>query len=193
MKFIGSLITTGVIATCVWGIALLQLQPAKAMPLGSKTTLEVKAVQAKDVSNTVETAKIKANADIKITGVSKHMSVGSVLSLWQTFNNDTALHQQLKMQPSKVYVFYRNFTKSYQEADITIGYLTQEMRQLRNVDTIASGSFDTLLTKGSYSNEEIAAAWKKIDYRNNLNAIVEIHQLDKAGTPIAVELLVQYH
>ncbi|MCO7197494.1 hypothetical protein [Pseudoalteromonas sp. OANN1] len=214
MKLFGSLLTTGLIITCVWGIALLQVPSAEAntisVPVQSASkeieTLEETAKQVKqNISSNVkvksseineqksETSRHKNNlSNLTITGVSERVSINNIASLWQSFDDKTLLHTRLMEKPNKVYVYYRNFSKDYQSADVSIGYAADIIKPSTKATTQINGNYQQLLIKGAYTTTELTKAWQKIDYRQRVHSVVEVHYLDKNSQPIATEVLVKY-
>lgn len=204
MKLFGSLLTTGLIIGVVWGIALLQVPSAEANTDSAQSTSEDIAQKTKqNISAKVEATSSQVNEQSKssyttalynlaITGVSERISLSNIDLLWQTFEDKTILHARLVKQPSKVYVYYRNFSKNYQSADVSIGYLTEIVKPATKATAQLRGTYQQLLKKAVYTSAELATAWQKIDYRKQVHSVVEVHYLDKNSQPTSTQVLVKY-
>ncbi len=214
MKLFGSLLTTGLIIGCAWGIALLQAPSAEANSMAAPVqsapketeTLEetVKKVNQYISSNVKvksseinekksDTYRHKNNLSIlTITGVDERISINNIASLWQSFDDKTLLHARLMETPEKVYVYYRNFNKDYQSADVSIGYAADIVKPSTKATAQINGNYQQLLRKSAYTATELTKAWQEIDYRQRVHSVVEVHYLDKNSRPIATEVLVKY-
>ena len=210
MKLFGSLLTTGLIFGFVWGVALLQVPPAQANTAEEKASssadpipslpqkIAKRDINSRSQEGSRELSAAKANSqktsfsDLAITGVNKRISLDNIALLWQTFDEKTLLHAKLIKQPRKVYVYYQNFSKDYQSADVSIGYLASIVKPSTQATAEINGDYQQLLSKGAYTTDELATAWQKIDYRKRVHSVVEVHYLDKNNQSIHAELLVKY-
>lgn len=191
MKLIGSLITTTVIVGLVWSVAYAQIDLTKEdsnVVKNPPAPQESKLPEATALALSDSQTRLKLN----ISGVSDRILLADIDELWQTFNNIALLHGKLVKQPNKVYVYYRNFEQDYLSADVSIGYadslLGDSSFPLKRLD----GNYATLLKRGSHTTSELAKAWQKIDYRQPVASIVEIHYLGDHSQSVASELLIQY-
>ncbi|NMP33129.1 hypothetical protein HII17_16340 [Thalassotalea sp. M1531] len=204
MKLFGSLLTTGLIIGSVWSIALLQIPEANSAPAQSAQEKVTKPVKQTIDSNVkirssefiVQKPKDSSTeislTNLNITGVGERIALNNIAQLWQTFDDKTLLHARLINQPNKVYVYYRNFGKNYQSADVSIGYLANMVKPSSKATAQIAGKYQQLLAKNTYTTAELATAWQKIDYRQRVHSVVEVHYLDKNSQPISAEVLVKY-
>jgi len=205
MKLVASITTSAAIVTSFWGLALAQTVAATdasvatqesvaaaKLPTQIKTQVSIKEIeQIKKVPSSQSSGLVNFQ-QVAITGISQRVSLNYMASLWQAFDNEKQLHSRLIKKPKKIYVYYRNFSKDYQQADVSIGYLANYVSPVTSVERIDSGSYQTLLTKGHYSDLELTRVWKKIDFRNKVNSVVEVHYLGEHSNPIATEVMVNY-
>ena len=210
MKLFGSLLTTGLIIGFVWGVALLQVPSAQANTAEEKASssadpipslpqkIAKRDINSRSKEGSRELSAAKANSqktsfsDLAITGVNKRISLDNIALLWQTFDAKTLLHARLIKQPSKVYVYYQNFSKDYQSADVSIGYFADIVKPSTQATAQINGDYQQLLSKGAYTTDELTTAWQKIDYRKRVHSVVEVHYLDKNNQSISAEVLVNY-
>lgn len=210
MKLFGSLLTTGLIIGFVWGVALLQVPSAQANTAEEKASssadpipslpqkIAKRDINSRSKEGSRELSAAKANSqktsfsDLAITGVNKRISLDNIALLWQTFDAKTLLHARLIKQPSKVYVYYQNFSKDYQSADVSIGYFADIVKPSTQATAQINGDYQQLLSKGAYTTDELTTAWQKIDYRKPVHSVVEVHYLDKNNQSISAEVLVNY-
>ena len=203
MKLFGSLLTTGLIVASVWFIASLQIATASNPAAASEQAApkkEANQLHASTKTNTAEPDTQKPTKKhnkssllaLNIAGVSEHISLSSATKLWQRFEQKTLLHAKLTKQPSKIYVYYRNFGQNYQSADVTIGYNAEIINPVAGSTAKLNGQYQRLLQKGSYNTAELTTAWEKIDYRQKIHSVVEIHYLDNNSQPTSTEVLVKY-
>lgn len=210
MKLFGSLLTTGLIIVFMWGVALLQVPSAQANTAEEKASSPTDPVpsspqktakrdinlSSQEHSRGLSTAKATSQktsfSDLAIIGVNKRISLDDIAVLWKTFDAKTLLHARLIKQPSKVYVYYQNFSKDYQSADVSIGYYADIVKPSTQTTAQINGDYQQLLSKGAYTTDELTTAWQKIDYRKRVHSLVEIHYLDKNNQSISAEVLVNY-
>jgi len=209
MNLFGSLVTTAIIVTGVWGVAMMQLpaeSPIKTEQLETaqgNTTNKLKA----HASTLVEKAKKKLAAkpksefkatntlanQIEVVGVSRDIKLSNISGLWQSFEMDNAIQNGLKNSPEKIYVYYRNFRSNYQEAEVTIGYSANFFKRPAATTIVGRSGYHSLLHKAANSNSQLLAAWQDIDYQKKVKAVLEIHYLDSNAVPRQSELLVKYY
>ena len=189
---ISYLLKTAVIVVVVWGIALLQLPMVNAKTR-ALTNLELTATQSK-----VEQAKpeIKPQTtkltSVELVGISKRIALKNIDKLWLTFEEDRLLQGRLTKNPSEVYVWYRNFDKNYEIADVSIGYASSDISLANDAMQVTVGDYQTLLKSGQYSKQELAQGWRNIDYRKSLLSVVETHNLDANSATLSSQLTVLY-
>lgn len=199
MKLFASVITSGVIIAAVWGLAIFQLPSANAIsqtekPLPSLAQRDKSA--ADKAANTLLPKKQKINASslikLNLTGVKKTIAFGDLPLLWQEFESSKDIQNSLKDHPEKVYVFYQNFSNNYQKAEVTIGYNSTQVRDVRPTTIIREARYKPILEKAQYSVFELANGWQNIDYTKQVKSVLEVHYLNNRGDTIASEVLVSY-
>ena len=102
--------------------------------------------------------------NVQIAGISQNISLNKVPTLWNDFNDNKTLQNSLKRNPSKVFVYYRDFSSSYESAMVSIGYDAKNVKSKANVINLPTSRFSSLLNKGRYNDIELKQAWQKIDY-----------------------------
>ena len=130
--------------------------------------------------------------NIKISGVTQNISLSQISSLWQDFGDNKKLQSRLKKNPSKVYVYYRNFSSDYESAEASIGYGISELSNPSREIKLPATNFESLLVKGKYTDMQIQQTWKKVDYRKDVVAIVEVHNLNADNSVNSSEIFVSY-
>lgn len=131
-------------------------------------------------------------SSIKVSGVEKHSSLDQVSTLWQSFEQANYLHSTLNASPTVVYVFYDAFDKSYQQADILIGYDVADLTRYKHSESIPFKEFTSVLTKSHYTKKQLSDAWKTFDYRKKVKAVLEVHTLATLGNKAQTALYVLY-
>lgn len=129
---------------------------------------------------------------ISMAGNTKRLVLTELDSLWQTFNHNRELTASLLRTPSKVYVYYRAFSASYDSALVTIGYDHRELEQQIPVLSINKSQFEPILNQGGYDNATLVMAWQKFDYSRGPTSVLEVHYLLPDGSTEFSELLVSY-
>jgi predicted transcriptional regulator YdeE len=198
MNLFPSLITSFVIVSVIWIIAIFQPNAALANDDPKVSTTQSK--QAPPIKYKKKTlAKAKNNLphfnfeNVQISGVSQNISLNQLPSLWQEFNENKTTQSSLKKNPSKVYVYYRDFSSDYESGKVSIGYDIKELKEPRNNISLPLIHFLPLLSKGKYDDLQLQQAWEKIDYRKNVTAIVEVHYLNADSSVNNSELFVSYN
>lgn len=187
-----SIITSFIIVAVLWGGALMQLPEANAIE--HKDIKKNIAIEEAKVNKPI--ANVMAIKDVQnithISGLQQQIMLKNVDLLWKTFSTMSALNQSLKQQPKKVYVLYDSFSKNYQKANVTIGYDINELTKFDRHYSVNINEFKPLLPAKHFEDGELAKAWDKIDYNRKVNAVLEIHKLDKTGKPQSTQMLVSY-
>lgn len=142
-------------------------------------------------SVTKVTKTLKKNS-IHLSGISQHIELTDIKSLWQRFTQSGEHHKYLKHQPKKVYVLYTSISKNYEQADVLIGYNISNLREFNKSTAIDMRNNSLLMPIGKYSEQQIADAWKKIDYKNKLEYILEEHHLDDTGKTTSTKIYISY-
>ncbi|MDK2596606.1 hypothetical protein [Pseudoalteromonas obscura] len=197
MKLMSSFAISGVVVVSIWGVAMMQFPLMAATEHSDKPDVQVEApnLATKQPSlrpNTTEAVKGVRINTMSISGVQQKIAIKHIAKLWETFENQQALNKNLLRYPRKISVYYQNFSQDFQQAEISIGYLSDIVRSANQSTTIQGGRYERVLQKAAHSNEELADAWKKIDYRKNLQSVLEIHYLDASGHPVSSEFMVNY-
>ena len=198
MNLLSSVITSCIIVGVIWAIAAFQ---PKAEVANDTNTLLFKPEQ--EQQNTVaikpELLAVKnAKAglffnSIQISAISQKISLNQLPHLWHDFNNNKTLQMSLKKKPSKVFVFYRDFSSDYSSAMVSIGYDSQELKGAISKINLPNMYFQSLLSKGKYNELQMKRAWEKIDYRKRVAAIVEVHSLAQDSSINSSEIFVSYN
>ena len=136
----------------------------------------------------------KANTldNLRISGVEKRISMAKVSQLWKTFEQAEHLHSTLKATPKKIYVLYNLFDKGYQQANVLIAYDVIDLTRYKHSKSVDFKNFTQILSKAHYTPEQLSNAWKSFDYRNKVNAVLEIHSLATLGNKEQTTLYVLY-
>ncbi|MCG7561095.1 hypothetical protein [Pseudoalteromonas sp. McH1-42] len=197
MKLASSLLVTGIIACSLWGVALLQPMPARAISSAQhtptdKTPSETSAVPGAITESTQREKPLVALNTLVISGTTAVMPTSQVQQLWQDFKADTSLNRKLTKQPKAVYVFYRDFSANFEQSTITIGYSVDTLSSVNQSVTLSAARYERLLPRKKYSNQDIARAWQNIDYRRPINRVIEIHHLSEHSAIVSSELLIEY-
>lgn len=204
MGLANSLLTTAVIAGLVWAAAIYQPSANAIETKASNLVIEqspqktpqpvMASSHKKESEQKSEKAKIIGSRpqDIQISGITMRLSLDNTAPLWQAFEQATQLHNQLSQHPKQLYISYYDFDQDYGTATVTIGYNTKLLSTPAKPRTLALSKFKTLLVQSDYTNEELKTGWQKINYNATLNSVLEIHQLNGQGQPVATELLVAY-
>lgn len=208
MNLFYSSITSILIVGAIWFVALLQpvaavansFDPIKDIAQAEKFGAEREAQTAaavKKESNKVKSVKTQAFtgrdfSTIEVIGNTQTAMLSSLDTLLAAFNNNEAVNTKLFQQPSKVYIYYRDFSSAYDSATITVGYNKAELVGANKGVTLPKIKFEPLLEKGEYTNSEIVNGWQKINYGQKPQAVLEIHYLNKDGSIGKNELLVSY-
>lgn len=209
MNLFGSLVSTAIIVTGVWGVAMMQIPAESPVNTEQAETAQGSTTNKITVhaSTLVEKTKKKltfkpenthkgantATNQIKLVGISRDIKLTNISGLWQSFEMDNPIQNGLKDNPKKVYVYYRNFRSNYQEAEVTIGYDASLFKNPAATTSIINSGYQSLLNKGAHPNSKLLAAWQDIDYQKKVKAVLEIHYLDSSAMPVQSELLVKYY
>lgn len=202
MNLFYSSITSLLIVGGVWFVALLQPNSAYANSYdpqkdlaqeGRNSVTQVsKQVKIKELVKEAILSKGKSFADLEIVGNTQTTMLSQLGALLAAFSVNESVNTKLYQQPSKIYIYYRNFSPSYDSATITVGYDKSELIGPSTGVDLPAGSFTPLLYKGDYQDADIVNAWQDIDYGKNPQAVLEIHYLNKDGSTAQNELFVSY-
>ncbi|KZN43576.1 hypothetical protein N474_20150 [Pseudoalteromonas luteoviolacea CPMOR-2] len=196
MNLASSILVSGVIVLSVWGVALLQPTQAVALTKQKSPTLNNEQTQAA-IEGTSATSKrhnltTKHLNKIIIQGNTANIATSDVTRLWQDFSDNERLNGNLKKAPNAVYVYYRNFSANFDSATVTIGYPVGNLTKPSATTTIASADYHPLLSRKKYTQKQLEEAWQAIDYRRNIQHVVEVHYLSENGDTTATEMLIRY-
>lgn len=201
MNLFYSSITSVLIVGAIWFVALLQPTEANAEsfdPAKSAATEQTPEIveESKPVVK-AEPVKVKKPmrrdfSGIEIIGNTQFAKLTELDSLLLAFNANESVKAKLYQQPSKVFIYYRDFSSSYDSANITIGYNKTELVGPGRGVGLPASRFEALLKKGKYSDADTVKAWQNINYRNNPQSVLEIHYFNKDGSMGDSELLVSY-
>lgn len=202
MNLFYSSITSLLIVGAVWFVALLQPNSAYADSYDPQQDLvqegqgsvvqEQKQVVVKEPAKEAVLSKGKSFSDIEIVGNTQTTMLSQLDALLVAFSANESVNTKLYQQPSKIYIYYRNFSPSYDSATITVGYDKGELIGASTGVDLPTGNFAPLLKKGSYKDSDIVNAWQGIDYGKNPQAVLEIHYLNKDGSTAQNALFVSY-
>lgn len=172
MRFIYSVMASAAVVIAVLILALNQ--PSNALMITAKPLLEENATPNRKL--------VAAKSEITpsaagLVGVSQKISLAQLPMLWQAFNDKASLHQLLRKKPSRIYVYYRQFSALYDEATVTIGYDVKELLQPEIQTTLPEMSLQQVVLSDPYQEVQLGNAWQTIDYRQGVQAVVEVHEL----------------
>lgn len=91
-----------------------------------------------------------------------------------------------------IVVAYEDLSQDFATADITIGYQSSTAVRSERSTIELSDSKQVLLSDGSHDENAIEQAWNDIDYRRDIEVIIEKHQLNQHGLPDSNSLTVYY-
>lgn len=205
MKLFASLLTTTAITASIWGA--LQVQPAiaKIGPLAAADTLVSNTsgtdTSAADTSVTRESsfdATFDMNQPGALIGVTKTVPLESVPQVWAGFYEQVEAGNNNKLSAenvvgNEVIVLYQEIARDFSEAKVTVGF-----RQKTSSDVKPNARFSSfnkavsLLNKGKHDDMALTSAWEMIDYRRDVEAVLERHYLNQHGLPDSSELYVYY-
>ena len=208
MSFINAVITSCFVVALFTAIALFQPtyatdashspDIAKEKSNTSFTGSALKTVTKSPVTRVTGAASVDKPvakfpfSDKAIVGITKRVALSNIDSLWLAFDNQDALHNQLKGYPDTVYVYYRDFSSDYSSAQVSVGYPADMFAIPTGKVTLPKGNYITLLPPKKYSDKQLFAIWENIDFRRNINALIEIHQLSKGGDVVSSQILIAY-
>ena len=177
MKPLASLLTTTIIAGSVWG--LVHLQPAQA--------------------NSAETTPLSQSAQNPVAqknyviGVNDTIDLASLPTLWQTFIHQWQQQKGIPAQLDKIVVLYRDISPDFSRANVTIGFLSDTPSNQADWQLLPEmNEGQILLNDAKHSEQSLIDAWQKISLVKPIEALVEIHYLDKHGLPQSSRLSVYY-
>ena len=189
MNLLPSVITSFVITGAIWILAVFQ--PGTTVMASDANILS--ATQNKhELTQVGEVSTQLTFKNVHISGVSENIPLSQLPNLWQDFNDNKVLQNNLKAPPSRVYVYYRDFSSDYESATTSIGYDINELKSAPDQIKLPITHFEILLNKGKYNDIQIQQAWEKLDYRKNIVAIVEIHYLNADSSVNSSEIFVSY-
>ncbi len=202
MSLFPSVVTSLAIVCLIWSLATFQPNNAVASPILTNTSNTVLTKKTKENAptahkeQTTEQVKKVSNSlyfdKVQISGVTQKTYLNQLPNLWKDFNNNKALQKSLKKNPSKIFVYYRDFSSSYESAIVSIGFDTQEMKPNVNKTNLPTTPFSVLVSRGKYDDSQLKGAWNKIDYRQSVLAVVEVHYLNADSTVDNSEIFVSY-
>ncbi|TQF71410.1 hypothetical protein [Pseudoalteromonas luteoviolacea] len=196
MNLASSILVSGAIVLSVWGVALLQPTQAVALTKQKSPALNNERVQTA-IEETSATSKrhsltTKHLNKVIIQGNTATIATSDVARLWQDFGDNDRLNGNLKKAPNAVYVYYRNFSANFDSATVTIGYPVANLTKPSATTTIAPADYQPLLSRKKYTQKQLEEAWQAIDYRRNIQHVVEVHYLSETGDTTATEMLIHY-
>lgn len=216
MNLFASILTSIIIMLAVWFGVIYQPTPAYADIITPSTTeIIAESMANDDVEEISEKSKLKSEPKVKekyqstrlisknnsvknnapvanIVGVSQEMLISDIDKLWAKFSQRGSLHSQLSDYPTATYVLYRNISKSFTRADITIGYDSRELTSNSQLISLPTGHYQTVITDSHLSSKQLEAAWKKLNFTKEVVAVVERHQLNKRAEVVSVSMQVLY-
>lgn len=204
MSVFTSILTSIIIVLAVWFGVIYQPTPSYAKPIAPSTTTEATENNAanESVLSQAKAIRDKAKRSLKnqvnntpvnnIAGVQQHMMISDVGKLWSQFDRNQSLHSKLKDYPSAIYVLYRNISKDFTNADITIGYSDLELKASMSITIVPNGNYQSVISGNELSAIQLETAWKKLDFNQNVVAVIERHQLNKSTDVINVTMQVLY-
>lgn len=202
MNLFVSILTSIIIVTIVWLGVIYQPSSTDIDIITSDQAHEI----AKEISaGTAPFIAKKTNAvksDVKpvdynmpvrsVFGVEQHMKINDIAQLWSKFYRDQALQSKLDDYPTAAYVLYRNISKDFKYADITIGYRSDELNNKPTGALLPIGYYQTVLTASGITSTQLLKAWQKLDFSREVIAVVERHQLNKSADVTSVSMQVIY-
>ncbi|GAL22676.1 hypothetical protein JCM19235_4634 [Vibrio maritimus] len=93
---------------------------------------------------------------------------------------------------STIVVAYRDLSQDFATADITIGYQSSTAVKGERSTIELSDNKQVLLSNGSHDKGAIEKAWNDIDFRRDIEVIIETHDLNQHGLPDSNSLTVYY-
>ncbi|MGR5128557.1 hypothetical protein [Photobacterium swingsii] len=170
MKLFASLLTTMIIAGTIWGAVLMQPVMAESTSKTQKSTTYIRSV------------------------VTKTISLDAVAALWGEFEDKLMKLEDLPKTLDRLVVVYQNMNKNVSHATVTIGFPVEASTQKDGyIELISSKHKQQLLNRGEHNKTEIANAWKDIDYRKPVKAVIETHYLNALGQEESNQLVVHYN
>lgn len=196
MSLTNAVITSCFVVALFSAIALFQPSYANIDSYSDQLTVESGASSVATLESKNGAIANKPSAlpfkDKAIIGISKRVSLNKLDDLWLAFEKKESLHNQLKTYPERVYVYYRDFSSDYGTANITVGYPADMFDIPAGKVALPKGEYQTLLKPRKYSDKELYAMWENIDFRRNIIALVEVHQLSKSGDVISSQVFIAY-
>ncbi|MDK9737408.1 hypothetical protein KI655_08850 [Vibrio sp. D404a] len=195
MKLLASLLTTTAITASIWGA--LQVQPAIAK-IGPMAATDTSAADTSVTRESSFDAAFDINQPGALIGVTKTVALSSVPQVWVSFYEQVEAGTNDKLSAAnvvgnEVVVLYQEITPDFSEAKITVGF-----RQKASSDVKPNARFSSLnkavslLNKGKHDDMTLTSAWEMIDYRRDVEAVLERHYLNQHGLPDSSELYVYY-
>lgn len=197
MKLFASILTTVGITGAVWG--LLHIQPAIAdasteQPITQSSVS--KSPQSKpSIGKSDKTKQPTTSNTTYLQGLSKTIPLEDVPDLWVDFyQNLEANNEEIALQ-QKVVVVYQDISSDFSKATVTIGFPTKRTTSNKNnrlIHILNKAKGTLLLSKGEYTEQELAQAWEGIAILKEVDKVIEHHQLNQHGLPDSSELYVYY-
>lgn len=168
MNLTRSIFTSMIITLVTWGSVFAQEQP------------NVSANTADTMNNQLQyIAVLQKRADLE-----------NIEALW------SEAYEKLELVPadnlSTIIVAYKQLSQDFATADITIGYQASTTAKDESSTIELSNNKQVLLSNGSHDKNAIVNAWNDIDYRRNIEVIIETHDLNQHGLPDNNSLTVYY-
>ncbi len=192
MNLLSSIFTSFIIVTVFWGLTLFQGNIANAIQTQSISESASNTLDKINRTAVTKAPKITTIEPVHIAGIKQRIELNDIQKLWQQFNSQSELHNTLKDQPKKVFVLYNALSKNYQQADVIIGYETNELTRVENPYSIDISHHSVLLPAKKYSELQLANAWEKINYSKVINYVLEVHSLNTVGETTSIQLSVSY-
>ena len=143
--------------------------------------------QPKAKSNTADTAKTELHY---FSVLQKRAELNHIELIWKEAYEK--LESVSEDNLSTIIVTYKNLSQDFSAADITIGYQTNATAKGEKSTIELSDSKQVLLSNGSHDKNAIENAWNDIDYRRDIEVVIETHDLNQHGLPDSNSLTVYY-
>lgn len=168
MNLTRSIFTSMLITLVTWGSVFAQEQP-------------------KVTANTTDTMKNQLHY---VSVLQKRADLENIEALW------SEAYDKLELVPtdglSTIIVAYKHLSQDFATADITIGYQASTTTKDESLTIELSNNKQVLLSNGSHDKNAIENAWNDIDYRRDIEVIIETHDLNQHGLPDSNSLAVYY-
>ncbi|WP_077285167.1 hypothetical protein [Cognaticolwellia aestuarii] len=204
MNLFVSILTSIIIVVIVWFGVIYQpsstdidiITSDQAHEIAKEITAGTSPFIAKKIKTNTDKNDVKYavyNTPVRsVFGVEQHMKINDIEQLWSKFYRDQALQSKLNDYPTAAYVLYRNISKDFKNADITIGYHSDELSNKPTGVLLPVGYYQTVLTGNDITSIQLLKAWQKLDFSREVTAVIERHQLNKSADVTSVRMQVIY-